>query len=279
METIPPVAAQCANCGAALQGGYCSRCGQKHWGDHGWSLGHFIHELFHEFTHVDSSILGTFRALLKPGELTAQYLSGHRAAFVNPIRLYLLTMAVFFFFGASTDFSLEGMAQIGVASGLLRGIQQKAHAEGVPYHIAVEHYDTVFHQSFSLLIALGIVSSSLTLWLLMRKRDPWLAKHVVFAVHCYTFFFLVRLVVSGLMHLGQKARWLAGRQALDYATWVMVVAILTYLLLGMRRVYQEPWNKLIGKWLVLALVIFCGYAVALAGGTLIVVWTILKVPL
>src|ERR1035438_4035386 len=140
METTIPPAAQCANCGATLQGNYCHQCGQKHWGAHGWALGHFLHELFHEFTHVDSSILGTFRTLLRPGELTAQYLAGRRAAFVNPIRLYLLTTAVFFFFGAATGSSVEGLARLGSATGLVEAIEHKAREQGIPYEVAVEQF-------------------------------------------------------------------------------------------------------------------------------------------
>ena len=268
METDTTV--QCANCGATLQGGYCQQCGQKHWGDRGWSLGHFIHELLHEFTHVDSSILGTFRTLLRPGELTVQYLAGRRIAFVNPIRLYLLTTAVFFFFGASTGSSVEGLARIGNATGLLAAIQQKAHERGIPYEVAVEQFDVMLHKSFSALIALGILVFSVTLWLLMRKRDPWLARHAVFAMHCYTFFFLARIVIGGLLHLAQDAHWLAGQKLDEWMSFV----ILPYLLLAMRRVYGGPWSNLLWKFAVLVVVMAVVYALALGGGVL-AAWRIL----
>ena len=269
METTTPPVTQCANCGAALAGAFCSRCGQKHWGEHGWSLGHFLHELFHEFTHVDSSILGTFRMLVRPGELTAQYLAGRRIAFVNPIRLYLLTTAVFFFFGGSTGSSVEGLTRLGNAHGLVELIEKKAHEQGIPYEIAVEQFDALLHKGFSLLIALGILLFSLTLWLLMRKRDPWLARHAVFAMHCYTFFFLVRIAFGGLVDLGQEAHWIAGKQILDS---LVSVVIAPYLLLAMRRVYGESWASVLWKCAVLLVVMGAVYGLALGGGVFAAGW-------
>lgn len=247
---------------------FCSRCGQKHWDQHGWSLGHFLHELFHEFTHVDSSILGTFRLLFRPGELTAQYLSGRRIAFVNPIRLYLLTTAVFFFFGGSTGSSVEGLTRLGNAHGLVEGIQQKAREQGIPSEIALEQFDALLHKEFSLFIALGILVFSLTLWLLMRKRDPWLARHAVFAMHCYTFFFLVRIACSGLVDVAQEAHWLEGKQVLDS---LMSAVIAPYLLLAMRRVYGESWGSLLWKCAVLLVVMGAVYSLALGGGVLLAI--------
>jgi hypothetical protein len=262
METTTPPVTQCANCGAALAGAFCSRCGQKHWGEHGWSLGHFLHELFHEFTHVDSSILGTFRMLLRPGELTAQYLAGRRVAFVNPIRLYLLTTAVFFFFGAASGSSVEGLTRMGNASGLMGNIQQHARERGVPYEIALEQFDTLLHKGTSLFIALGILIFSLTLWLLMRTRNPFVAPHAVFAMHCYTFFFLARIALGGVVYLIQETHGSAAWLNLD--SWTSLV-ILPYLLLAMRRVYGQPWVPLIGKWVVLLVVMSILYLASFAG--------------
>jgi hypothetical protein len=274
VETTTPVETACANCGATLQGAYCHRCGQKNWGDHGWSLGHFLHELFHEFTHVDSSILATFRTLFRPGELTAQYLAGRRIAFVNPIRLYLLVTAVFFFFGTATDFTTQGLARLRVATGLLAFIQHKAHDEGVPYGVVEQHYDAVFHKGFSLLMALAIVVFSMALWLLMRNRDPWLAPHVVFGLHCYTFFFLARMVVGILAHSAMHYDMLTGQQALDGTHSAMAIVILPYLLLALRRVYREPWSTLLWKWALLIVVMAFAYGFALLmsiiGGTKLV---------
>jgi hypothetical protein len=204
--------------------------------------------------------------LFHPGELTAQYLAGRRIAFVNPVRLYLLTTAVFFFFGASSGSSVEGLARMGNAHGLLANIQQHAREHSLPYEIALEQFDTLLHKGVSLFLALGILIFSLTLWLLMRKRNPWMAPHVVFAMHCYTFFFLARIVLGGLVYLVQETHGPAPWLNLDSC---MSFVILPYLLLAMRRVYggpgREQWPNLIWKWAVLLVVMSFVYLASFAG--------------
>ena len=137
---------------------YCAVCGQKELSDHDWAIGHFVHELTHELLHVDSNIFRTLKLLLfRPGELTARYLAGHRLAFISPIRLYLVVTAVFFFFGATADFTVEGLTRVGVLKGAVEGLQQAAQSKGQPYEVIVGEFNHLFHKSFSILIALAVL--------------------------------------------------------------------------------------------------------------------------
>ena len=97
-EGSPSAAAptRCTNCGAVLQGPWCSTCGQKvssldpTWHD-------LIHDSIHEFLHLDGKIFRSARTLFcEPGELTAELLRGRRARYIGPLRLYL-TFSVMFF--------------------------------------------------------------------------------------------------------------------------------------------------------------------------------------
>ncbi len=86
----------CANCGAALQGEYCSACGQRH-EPHVHSLMHFAGEAFESISHADSRLWRTLWLLVsRPGRLTREFFAGHRASYLPPFRLYLVLSVLCF---------------------------------------------------------------------------------------------------------------------------------------------------------------------------------------
>jgi hypothetical protein len=89
-------AARCENCGAAVSGKYCGSCGQRREAPvH--TLWHFTQLAAEDVTHADSRLWSTLAALLfKPGHLTREFLSGRRARYLPPVRLYLVLSVVFF---------------------------------------------------------------------------------------------------------------------------------------------------------------------------------------
>jgi hypothetical protein len=90
-------AVRCANCGAPLGGRYCSACGQRHHDVPVHHFGHFVGEALEDLTHADSRLWQTLLALLfRPGFLTREFLEGHRARYLPPVRLYLVVSVIFF---------------------------------------------------------------------------------------------------------------------------------------------------------------------------------------
>jgi hypothetical protein len=86
----------CLNCGAEVLGTYCQNCGQKNivvrqtfW----QLLTHFVYDIL----HFDGKFFDTLKPLLfKPGQVPKEYMSGRRASYLDPIRMYLFTSALFF---------------------------------------------------------------------------------------------------------------------------------------------------------------------------------------
>ncbi len=86
----------CLNCGAIVQGRFCHICGQENivTRQSAWALiTHFIYDIF----HFDGKFFDTLRYLLfRPGRVPAEYVSGKRLTYLDPIRMYLFTSAIFF---------------------------------------------------------------------------------------------------------------------------------------------------------------------------------------
>lgn len=93
----------CLNCQAEVQGRYCHICGQENVDTYesAWQLVvHFVQDIL----HYDGKFFRTIRYLVtKPGLLTREYAIGRRASYVNPLRLYIFSSAIFFiiFFAVS----------------------------------------------------------------------------------------------------------------------------------------------------------------------------------
>ena len=86
----------CLNCNTELNGRFCHVCGQENLEpkDSFWSLvAHFIYDI----THFDGKFFTTLSYMVRrPGFLSKEYISGRRASYLNPIRMYVFTSALFF---------------------------------------------------------------------------------------------------------------------------------------------------------------------------------------
>ncbi len=86
----------CLNCGSPVHDKYCSHCGQLN-SEPGQSFGHLMGHFLADITHYDSQFLTTIKDLVfRPGFLTKEYISGKRASYLDPIRMYIFISAVFF---------------------------------------------------------------------------------------------------------------------------------------------------------------------------------------
>ena len=88
-------ASLCLNCGTALLGTYCHRCGQPEHVHR--SLSAIWHDIAHGVLHFEGKIWNTLPLLAwRPGELTRRYIHGERARFVSPMALFLFSVFLMF---------------------------------------------------------------------------------------------------------------------------------------------------------------------------------------
>ena len=86
----------CLNCNAIVYGKYCHICGQENIHPKETAM-HLVSHFFQDITHFDGKFFSTLKLLIfKPGFLPREYMVGRRASYLNPIRMYVFSSAIFF---------------------------------------------------------------------------------------------------------------------------------------------------------------------------------------
>jgi hypothetical protein len=231
----------CRNCGAGLTGLFCAICGQKVV-DLNPTLNHFLHEVWHELTHVDGKLIPSVRMLLtSPGALTLEHYAGRRARYISPMRLYLVFSILYFAIAAitpSSNFKVTVSAK-----------QQSGWSVETDRQSDTEELRKLGYESQKELQQ--AVSDAIVRWLprMMFLLVPLFAalialsvrhlkwnypRHVHFALHLHTTWFML-LTVSSLARLipyqliGQVVATIVG-------VWIFV-----YFMLALRRAYSLPY--------------------------------------
>ncbi len=108
-DLLPNESPLCLNCDTRLRGQYCGNCGQRS-RSRLISIWQLLREAFGDLLELDSRLWRTTLPLLiRPGQLTRDYLEGRRARYMPPFRTYLVLSVIFFvvaFFDPKDDLSL-----------------------------------------------------------------------------------------------------------------------------------------------------------------------------
>src|SRR5688500_11181986 len=233
----------CLNCGATLEGKFCSSCGQKRIDKHDFAVRHFFGHLLHEITHLDSNkIWSTFRTLIaRPGELTREYLAGRKSSYINPIRVYLTVSALYFLFawGALATAGGGGAEDMARRPFFVKLAERK---QVDPSVLAVRVQEKTGKYSAVLRFA-SVLLSGLFLMLLFRSTGRYYVEHLIFSLHFYSFDFLIKCIVAVAYlasdYIGQTT-YMATRTA-------YYVVAFAYLTIALRRVYEQSWQNTVLK--------------------------------
>ena len=96
LDLAPAESPDCLNCGTHLKGQYCGNCGQRS-RSRLISLWELISDAFGDLFEIDSRLWQTLVPLMiRPGQLTHDYLQGRRARYMPPFRMYLVLSLLFF---------------------------------------------------------------------------------------------------------------------------------------------------------------------------------------
>jgi hypothetical protein len=276
-------AGRCLNCGAALHGAFCASCGQRSVPADP-TVSELAGDAWQELSGFDGRIAATFSALLHPGRLTLEYLAGHRARYLAPVRVYLTLSVIYFLVSAAAPVDpsnrpgqLQGPGQfrLGVwttdeaeLTAEDRAELQRELAEMVwPMRVLIqsiqEDPQAFRSRLFTIMprVFFGMLPVfAAIVWLFHRHRRFPAA--LVFATHVHAFAFLTFTV--------SEAAKFTNSQAFAAVVGVtMLAAFVTYVLRSFRAVFGETWPWTLGKAAGIAVV----YSVtAVPAFAIILVW-------
>ncbi len=239
--THAEIGPSCLNCNTRLHGKFCHACGQKATSPN-VKLHDFVHEATHEFLHLDGKILNTLKLLVvRPGQLTIEFLEGRRARYVSPLRVYLTFSLIFFTLAALLPRGLDGAVKVKGSPGLKgdteferrieRGLSK---ADRDPEWIGNE----VLHHLPKVMFVLMPVFA-LIVWMFYRRQQRFYIPHLYYSVHFHAFVFLVMAVYVAINRIGVPKPIAA----------ILILSVIPYHFLALHRVYGGSRAVTLGKGL------------------------------
>jgi len=260
-ETDVTTGTQCANCAAPLTGPFCAQCGQAARDFHR-PFSTLLSEGVGEILSLDTRLIRTVRPLLfRPGQVTKEYLAGHRVAHVSPLRAYLVAALVFF--GLFNVFTVTAPPVYVFIAGSAEEARVKAQEApgtrvtiGLPEHVWFgdqkfqevseraranpEAFARTSYRYIQTAFFLFVPISALILELFYRKQGYYV-DHLVFALYQHAFLFLNFTLWFLLGRLG-----LPGLATLSLHG-VIALWLLAALPIALRRVHGGSWRATILK--------------------------------
>lgn len=238
-------AVACRNCGAELRGAYCHNCGEPrpHHDEFAWK--HFVHDVLHEFIHLDGKIFRTLWLLVaRAGFLTKEYWEGHRTSYIRPLRLYIVIAAIHVLAMSHTFYRMDMFKSRDSSGGLARMVARIAEDKHITPEAAEEQLNLKITKVYSIAQYFAVLGFALLPWVMYRRRRPTYIAHLIFALHVYSFYFLLTAAISPFITATQ---WM--RSPLPVVTFV-------YLAFAVRTLYGHSWWKALGSALVLRFGLF-----------------------
>ena len=180
----------CSNCSAAVTGAYCSSCGQSQ-EEAAVSLWSWLKRLLDDQFALSGRLPVTLRHLYaRPGFLTHEWRMGRRVRFVEPLRIYTLSLLIFLtvLFTISSPFdALLGMMPAPRNPEVLRAAQ------------------TVMEQELRRFVVLSLLvlvpAVAVVLKLLYARRRIFLVEHLIFSLHVHAALMLPLALLAFLISL------------------------------------------------------------------------------
>ena len=206
---------QCRNCQTEIDGAYCPACGQRNIDLERpiWSLlGDIVKETF----ELDGRTALTIKTLFRhPGMLTDEFLAGRRRTYTPALRLYLVISISFFI----------------LVAWLARGGLLLDPGQDLSFDAALQA--RFLSDDLPRLMFVLLPIFALLLKIVYARRLYF--DHLIFSIHLHSAFYVILALMMPLEELANRHTILMIVQVL------LLVYILAYFVIAVRRVYKSSW--------------------------------------
>ncbi|MEX1131921.1 MAG: DUF3667 domain-containing protein [Flavobacteriales bacterium] len=233
----------CKSCGAAVNGLYCSACGEKVLTPDDHTLKHYLGALLNAFTFADSKLWNTLKAVvLRPGELSAAYMDGRRVKYMRPVAFFFLANFIYFAISTFDTFNTPLDTQLAMPYGewARTQVDEAMAKSGMDHAAFTVGYNAVSTANAKLLLVVLVFLLSLPMALLYYGKRDYLTAAVTASFELMAFYlwtvtiglglFLIA-VGRGLLAIGVQAEGLGTDQ---FTTWP-ILALHVWGTLGIGR--------------------------------------------
>jgi hypothetical protein len=234
----------CKNCEAegVENGRFCHICGQSlH--IHRFTIAHFLHEMFHAFTHADKGILLLIKDLAKkPGMVMYDYIvAGKRKTYFNPFIFIVLTGGFLLFSNVFfKPYNTEPKPQYQTENNASFKDSKISGKDNLPSERGKKL--NYFFEKNSKIIMIGSVPvSALVFFMFFKKRGIYYAEHLVaMCLLTGSTALLMAIVMIPFLALLKKTPY----------TWVPTVLLLAFQLFYFGWAYHQFFSRMgkISTW-------------------------------
>lgn len=246
----------CASCGAKLKGEYCRKCGEKKIiPERDFSLKKFLKQNLWHFMNLDYKMLRSGWLLFsKPGFLTAEWIAGRRVNYMKPWQLFIVVGLLFYFFLPTTPvyFSTPDDLIIGYKRHKVlmntfyydfeNALSKKAIANQVNEEILKINIAAKASENSKTLLFLVIPFWGGLIYLFFQKKMPWLAPHLIFAMHGITFYMLADLAIHAVIEIVDFS---IHKKSIILPLLLIIFSF--FLFLAIQRVYENSLSRTLLK--------------------------------
>ncbi len=213
----------CLNCGESVSGNYCSNCGQK-FQPTKLPLRIYLEDTVETLFNVDNRVFKTLKDLfLRPGKITKEYISGHRATYLPPLRIYISISILYFFLAIITESTQVFLV-----------------------NLSLDQYDSSFGKLIQMsMFVLVPLFALITKWH-HKKRNGYYVEYLIFSLHIHSIWFV-------LLSFSIVATWSYTYFGIEEGSlfYYLIATIqilerslfLIYFVVYLKRVFDNTWWK------------------------------------